>query len=603
MSHEVTDPNPSALWARALCEELARAGVRHVCISPGSRSTPLALAAVVHPDLHTHVILDERAAAFFALGLARASGAPAAMLCTSGSAGAHYLPALVEASQDGVALIAITADRPVTLMGCGAPQTIDQQGMFGRFVRASLHLETPQLTPLALRHLRASIARAVALSRAAAGGQPGPVHLNAPFEEPLEPTLIPNSIPDALRADAFAYRGRADGAPALHTTHAQAQARVDPALASDLAALLLGARRPVIVCGPLPPCDATRDALIQLAQVSGAPMLAEPLSQLRAGAHSDALILTSDSFLRARGWARKHGPDVVLRFGAAPTSKAYRLWREAHPSAREVLIDPHGMMRDPVQQAESLVIAPPELLARALSDALLEATSPPQLEGAWLAHIARAEQLSREAIAASVSDATLWEGAIARDVMRLATGALFVASSMPVRDLDTFADARPEPLAIYANRGANGIDGLVSTALGIATARGTHTTALLGDLAFLHDVGGLWAASTTRAALTIVVVNNGGGGIFSYLPIAGHDPAKFERLFLTPHQVDLSALATAYGIGYEAVQTRLGLAQALERARDAGGVRVVEARVDRDDSVARHRRLWAQLSATLEQQP
>lgn len=584
------DPNRNALWARLIIEELYHSGVRHVCISPGSRSTPLSLATVAHGGLEATVHLDERTASFFALGLARESGQPVALICTSGSAGAHYHPALIEAYYSRVPLIALTADRPEELMDCGSGQTIAQPGMFGPHVVASLALDPPVMDALNVRHVRHAIARVIARA-VGVSSQPGPVHVNVPFREPLEPVTVEGDVPDDV-----AHMARAGDGSALR--HVSAPKALAAAQLDALAAQLRAARRVAIVAGPTlghAPLEAAK--LHELAKRIGAPILADPLSELRHGPDASARICGHyDVFMRHEPWRRQTAPQLVLRFGMMPTSKVYRFWREAHPEAQEILVDPHAQAFDPVQQAQQLIVADPNLLVEGLLARIERNASDTTWNLRWIL----SEQAAREAVAQALDeDDALWEGYIARAVLKAAAPAqrVCIASSMPIRDIDAFGGVSEVPKVLLSSRGANGIDGLNATAFGVACAAQAPVISLLGDVAFFHDVGGLMAAYQAPP-VTIVVINNAGGGIFSYLPISAY-PEHFERLFLTPPQAKIEPIAAAYDLGYERVATRAQLERAL--ASEVTKSRIIEVIVDREDNVRRHRRCWQHVATKLEE--
>ena len=604
------DPNLNALWARAILEELVRAGVRHVCISPGSRSTPLTLAAASHPRLRAHSHIDERCAAFFALGLGKATGAPAALICTSGTAGAHYYPAILEAAHARVPLIALTADRPFELQGTGAGQTMEQKELFGRHVRMHLHLERPDVTGQALRHVRVCVDRACAAAMGRTGANaPGPVHINVPFREPLAPLPRPGQIPKNLLEDEpLGALGR-EQAPLVTISREPA-----PPAEADVEVLveaLRQARRPVIVCGPAEPIHGhIGAAAIALARAAGAPLLADPASGARRAPGAAGVAGScQDAYLRSEPWRATHAPDLVVRLGAQPTSKVYRFWREQHPQATEILIDPFGQLLDQPQQAARLITAAPEPLCQRVA----ARHERPGCDPEWRQAFVRAERVADEALEAALAEAgdSLWEGAIARDVAEAlpAEAALFAASSMPIRDLDTFARASDTPLEVLANRGVNGIDGLISTAMGVAAASARPCALLIGDVAFLHDVGGLLAASrgfdprSPEPDLTVVLVHNGGGGIFEHLPIAGISapgvPEHYERHFLTTHEVDFASVCRGYGVAHHLIEGRRALQDALAGCIGRPGVQVLEARVDLEENLARHRRAWDAVAAAL----
>ncbi len=570
----------NARLASTVVATLARGGLRHVVLSPGSRNTPLVLASLASAELRCHVVLDERAAGFVALGLARTLGAPVGLLCTSGSAGAHYLPALIEARASGVPIVALTANRPPELHGCGAPQTIEQEGLFGAHVVKACRLGPAE--PVTLAASATAVALAVAAAR---GPEPGPVHLDLAFREPLwEPGS--DSAPAAIAAGPRLLRAAPPPAPE----------------ALDALEALATRERGVIVCGPeasgAPPgaTSAFAQAAGALARRLGWPLLAEPSSGARFGAPEGApLVASYDALLRAPAFARAHPPEAVLRFGRLPPSGPLAEWLGA---AEETwLVDPAGRWLDPRHAARGLVAADP----LALCAALLERLRGGARDSAWLAAWQDAERRAAERLEAACAHG-LWEGAVARLVARaLPPGALLhVGNSMPVRDLESFAPARSEPLAVTVSRGANGIDGCIATTAGAALAWPGPVTTLLGDLTFLHDLGGLAAAVALGVSATLVVPANGGGGIFEFLPIARH-PRAFEPAFLTPQPIEVAAAARALGARYRRLETLQALEAAL--ATPDEGLRVLEVPIDRRENVARHRATWAAVAEALEPAP
>lgn len=586
----------------AFVDELARAGVRHACIAPGSRSTPLALTIARHPALRSWVHLDERSAGFFALGLARALGEPVALLCTSGTAAANFLPAIVEARSAGVPLLVLTADRPAELRDVGAAQTIDQNRLFGTHAKWFVEVGIPEATPELLRHARTLACRAVALAAAAPAG---PVHLNFPFREPLVP--VPVEPPPGLDDGALlAWRGRADGAPWVRVDDAPPVAT--PEVVRRLASDLRSARRPLLVCGPQ--YDAALAVpLARLAQRLGAPLLADPLSQLRWGAHERGAIVDGyDAALRDDAIAGALAPDLVLRIGALPTSKPLLQYLQRHAAARHVVVDA-TRWPDPALLAAEMIHADPRWLAESLGEAIGDGGAGGPADRSWLRRWREVDDATREALdahAASVCEP--FEGAALAEVAARvpAGGTLFVSSSMPVRDLDAFARGDARPLRVLANRGANGIDGVVSSALGAAAAcreRGEGPLVLvIGDIAMYHDMNGLLAAKLHGLAATIVVLNNDGGGIFSFLPQAAH-PEHFEQLFGTPHGLDFAPAAALYGARHHRVSSRQALGDAVTTATAAGGLHLVELRSERERNVALHRAAWEAVRAAIAARP
>src|SRR5829696_70566 len=551
-------------FARTLVDAWARHGVTDACLAPGSRSAPLALALAEDERIRVHVHLDERSASFFALGLARATGRPALVLCTSGTATANLHPAVLEAHHGRVPLVVCTADRPPELRDTGAGQTVDQVKLFGDAVRWFHEAEVPADRPDAGTAWRALASRAVA---EASGSPAGPVHLNLPFREPLVPT----------GDELVEAPGRSDDRP--WTASAPGVRAPSVEMLDALAHLVADRPRGLIVAGW--GARVRPSTVLRFAEVAGWPVLADPLSNLRV----PGTVAAYDPVLRVPGFADGHRPDVVLRIGGPTTNKPLVQWLDA--SVDQVLVDPDDAWLDPLHAVSGRMVADPELLLGALADAV-----DVMVDLEWVRTWSDADAAARAAIDALVDG---WdepfEGRIARDVVRAtpADGSLVVASSMPVRDVESFAAARDE-VTFHANRGVNGIDGFVSTALGIATASDGPTIALLGDLCFLHDSNGLLGAVDRGVDATFVVVDNGGGGIFSFLPQADM-PDHFETLFGTPQSVDVGALAAVYGIPVTEVGVPSELESALLAAVDRGGVQVLRVRTDRNVNVTRHRQV------------
>jgi len=617
--------------------ELHHLGLRDACISPGSRSTPLALAFARHGGFRVHVHLDERSAGYYAVGLARAASRPIALVCTSGTAVANWLPAVVEASMSAVPLLLLSADRPPGLRGTGANQTIDQVDIFGGFARWSVDAPLPAPGAGAARAWRSLAAEAVAR---AVGGHPGPVHLNLPFAEPLVPSgaavtlelsadggLTPGAVPvpDAPPApitlsERAAAPSPTDPDPAVDMSQsgsdwaaattptlperaaASSPTAPDPAVVEELAALIRATERGLVLAGGLPatPGAGGNSALARLATLAAWPLIAEPTSGLRTGPPAlEAGVL----LLGAGAFAATHVPDLTIQVGVTPTSRS--ALATSAGSRRLVVVTPPGAEADPGRAAWMTVRCDPVPLAAALADRLS-----PRSPTAWGRAWAEADRCAAGAVAAwmdGLGDEP-FEGRVARDVAaRLPDGALlFAGSSMPIRDLDAFMLPRTG-LRVVGNRGASGIDGSVSTALGLAAgaassspaagtrtlpgAGGTRTFALLGDLALLHDAGGLIWGARRGHDLVIVVVNNDGGGIFDIL-----DQARLpehEALFATPHGVEPAALAAAAGAGHHLVERAGELVTAVDRARAAGGVQLVEVRTERGRNAALHRAVAA----------
>jgi 2-succinyl-5-enolpyruvyl-6-hydroxy-3-cyclohexene-1-carboxylate synthase len=570
------------LWVGALTDGLVRGGVTQFVVCPGSRSTPLALAVARHPLARVWVHMDERSAGFFALGMAKRSGAPVALLCTSGTAAANFLPAVAEADLSRVPLIVLTADRPHELRDNGAPQTIDQVRLFGQAARWFSDLPTPEGAPELLRYAGAVAARAIAASL---GPAAGPVHLNLPFREPL--------VPDAaLLAELFA-----EATPPVQVE--RPLLTLPDAAVDGLASRLGRATRGLILCGPeCPPGLAS--LVTRLAARLGFPVLADPLSGVRCGPHHRSHVLSAyDAFLRDERFAAGYSPELTLRFGAMPTAKPLLQFLQRHPQCRTIVVDGGAGWREPTSLAAEQLRCDELWLCEALL-VRLEGAGPP--DDAWPQAWIAADAAAREAIVAALSgrEAISEPGVFAALAELLPAGAtLFVGNSMPVRDCDTFFPAAERPVTIMGNRGANGIDGLVSTALGATAAGARPLVMALGDLSLYHDSNGLLAAKLHGLSATVVLINNDGGGIFSFLPQAS-ERDQFERLFGTPHGLDFRPLAELYGARYTLAASWEAFRAAVGAGIAGEGLHIVEVRTERAENVADHRAIWPLVSAALQ---
>jgi 2-succinyl-5-enolpyruvyl-6-hydroxy-3-cyclohexene-1-carboxylate synthase len=589
-----------------MTEALVDGGVRDVVICPGSRSTPLALAIRSHEGLRTWVHLDERAGGFFALGMAAASRRPTAILVTSGTAAVELAPAVVEARYARLPLIALTADRPPEARDRGMPQTIDQDHLFGRFAKWFTELPLPEDGAGAAAHAGAIVARAVAVAQATPAG---PVQVNVPFREPLVPTgeLRATAGPAAgstARPAAGSASGSvmASGPPPVLT----GDRRLTDDRVAELATRVADAQRGVIVCGPLDR-PGFSGAVAGLAAATGFPILADALSNVRFGDHDrSAVIDRADALVRAPAFLDAHVPDLIVRFGATPTSRALLEWMAAG-AAGHIAVDDGGWT-DPVGLPMTMVDADPAALAASLAAAVVRQDGSNAGPGAWLASWRAAD----DAAATATRDwldrlAEPFEGEVF-DVLRatLPDGAILVAgNSMPVRDMEAFLGGGAGDLRCLGNRGANGIDGLVSTTLGMAAVADGPVVAVVGDIALLHDLNALVAATRLELSTTIIVVNNDGGGIFSFLPQASAArpevglPEHFEELFGTPHGIELGPLVRALGADHEVLSPR-GLAAAVPVSIGQPGVQVLEVRTERTRNVELHRDLQASVARAVE---
>jgi 2-succinyl-5-enolpyruvyl-6-hydroxy-3-cyclohexene-1-carboxylate synthase len=573
---------------QALVDELARCGMRHSVTSPGSRNAPIALTLAADERIDAVSVIDERAAGFMALGMAKASGLPVAVTCTSGTAAANLLPAVVEAYEARVPLIVLTADRPPELRDVGAGQAIDQLKLFGSAAKWFVEVGNGEPGRDWATHVRALACRTW---WTAGGGRPGPVHLNLPLREPLAP------VPEEL--NVLDWQGRDDGRPWVELREHSSAPDADDV--QQLAERLADTPRGAIVCGggaTPDACGRLAEAATRLASQCGWPILAEPTSGVRCGEHDGSHVVAHyDLLLRDEPFADRLRPDLVLRIGDMPTSKPLRGWLAG---VDQVLVDPHAAWNEPTRRAETLLHADPvracDALATALEARLAAGTGAAAASvGAWLAGWRAADTVVAPALEAA-SDPFEPKLYAALEPLLPDRALVFVSSSMPIRHLESHFPRSTKQIAFLANRGANGIDGVVATAAGAARATGRPTLLLIGEVALLHDVGGLLAARRAGIDLTILCSNNGGGGIFDFLPVAEHaDADAYERHIATPTGVDVAAVAALAGLAHHHAETAPGLATALT----APGPSLIELRTDRSHSLAASAAVMKRISAAL----
>jgi 2-succinyl-5-enolpyruvyl-6-hydroxy-3-cyclohexene-1-carboxylate synthase len=567
------------LGLRAFVDELVRCGLRDAITSPGSRSTPLVLTLAREPRLRATSHLDERSAAFFALGLAKATGIPAVLACTSGTAAANYAPAVIEAHEARVPLLVLTADRPPELRDVGAGQTIDQVKLYGSAAKWYFEVDDHPASAARVRWLRQLACRAF---YTAIDGRPGPVHLNFALREPLVPDE--DGVPDVDIAP-----GREGGRPWV--TRPLTLHSASPRLLEGLESELLTRPKIVVVAGRVERDPRLAETIAAFAERAGVPLLAEPLSGARRG---PAAIAHYDALLRDPEWAARHTPDLVVRFGDLPTSKPLRTWLAGSDGALQIAFDAESAWQDPAGVVATIVSADPRTTLETLTGKLPRKRK----DTSWLDGWHDADRAASRAIAEIVGPAGLNEPRVAAEIGALlpADATLVVASSMPIRDVETFFPTREAPFRVLSNRGANGIDGTVSTAFGVAAAGGGLTVLLIGDVALAHDVGGLLAASRLGLKLVIVLIDNDGGGIFHFLP-AAREGAEFVEHIATPHGLDFAHAAALYGVGYERAADVDGFRAALSRAVAAEHTTIVCVRTNREENVELHRRVWESVRA------
>jgi len=573
----------SHILLRAFVDELARCGMRHAVTSPGSRNSTLLLALAREPRIRAWSHLDERSGGFFALGLAKATGTPVAVTVTSGTAAAHLSPAVIEAHEARVPLLVLTADRPPELREVGAGQAIDQLKLYGTAAKWFFEVGTHDATPERLRWMRTLACRAY---WTAVDGRAGAVHLNFPLREPLVPG---GEIPPEPGAG-----GRAGERPWL--TRPRTAPRPTDGVVAQLAEEVGNRPNGVIVAGREERHPELPAAVTRFAQAAGYPLLADPLSGARTG---EAAIAHYDHLLRSEGFGTTHAPELIIRVGDLPTSKPLRGWLAANGDAVQIAFDPEGAWQDPDGVLSTLLTADATETLEAIRGKLGKQVI--RRDRGWLHDWQAADRTAAARIAGTLGVVGgLTEPRVSAELgTRLpAYATLFVGSSMPIRDVESFFPARPTQPRVLSNRGANGIDGTVSSAFGAAAAGGGPVVCLIGDVALLHDIGGLLASDRLGLNLVIVLINNDGGGIFHFLPVAGETDA-FEEHVATPHGLHTGRLASLFGLVHEPVIDAEAFRAALDRALVADGSTLIEVRTDRNENLELHRRIAAAVTEAL----
>jgi 2-succinyl-5-enolpyruvyl-6-hydroxy-3-cyclohexene-1-carboxylate synthase len=580
-------PNLNALWAALLVEELIRNGIDTFCITSGSRSTPLTVAAARHPRARQVVHFDERGAAFYALGYGKAALRPAALICTSGTAAANYWPAVAEAAMARVPMLLLTADRPPELTDAGANQAIDQVKLYGSYARWHVALPCPS-EEVPVESVLTAVDQAVYRSRWAV---PGPVHMNCPFREPLAPTESYRDYAATLRP----IRSWLDGS-APYTRYSIPQRVLDSEAESDLMGLINESGEKLVLVGPLRNIAETQ-AAAQLARALGWPVFADIASGLRSDRGTPAAIPCFDLLLRTEPVKARWRPDTVLHIGGAMTSKTLFDHLGAHPPRRYIRFLDHPGRDDPSHSTTYHVEADLIPLCRRLA-ALVKAPGNAEVLP-WLRDLSARAGKAVDGVLAQRQG--LSEPAVARLVFTMidGTSALFLGNSMPIRDMDLLAGQGGGPAAVFANRGASGIDGTVATAAGLAHALGRPVTAVLGDLALLHDLNSMALLHRTTHPVTVVAINNHGGGIFHFLPIAEYADV-FEKYFATPHTFSFEQTAASFGLGYSRTETIEQFQSACHEAWASGRSTIIEALTDRREHVELHRMIEASVAQAVE---
>src|SRR5690554_2824902 len=584
-------PNINTLWARALIDELARCGLRDICISPGSRSTPLVVQAFEHPAIRDHSIVDERAAAFFALGLAKATGRPVALICTSGTAAANYFPTVCEASEAGIPLIILSADRPAELQDCGASQAMDQHKLYGDRIRWFHQLAKPEASAPKLANLRSIACRAFAHAAA------GPVHLNIPFAKPLEPIEVAANSPDFVPAEflasaPIATMGRPDGRPYLQIS--SGLRTPEPTTVAAILTRIKAAKRPIILAG----ADARgldyREALRNFAEHIGAPIFAEPTSASRhweqRGTHilgAGDLLFSSPPYVAAKP---DETPDLIIRTRRAPLLWALQKWLRNLDAVEQIVVGPTLDLNDPEHFAAQQISCDERNFFEALNARLADGSQTISGSPRWVDSHRRRDAAAADTLNAQLLDITQLNSASIWDTLgqTLPEGAgIFVSNSMSTRHLDTYMCRASATLDVHFNRGLNGIDGIIATGLGLAMGRqykapndAVPTVIVIGDVALRHDLSALLMAAELGVEATVLVVDNAGGAIFDYLPITKFEKVH-ERHFTTAPPLSVEAMLPGAITRLEA-NTSEALKDALNESFGTPGLQVIHVKIDPD---------------------
>ncbi len=579
--------NRNSFWSELFTAQLSQSGIKYACISPGSRSTPLTLAFASNKKIKTFVNPDERSNAFFALGLAEHSGSPVAIVTTSGTAVAELYPAIIEAYQRRIPLIVCTADRPPELLNCGANQTINQENIFANHIRKFFNAGLPSLNESKLLKIKKIAAEAVEISLKK---NQGPVHVNFPFRKPLEPESFTDKI------DKHFYdKIRNINLPASFSTLPSVKQH------KKVMKAITGKSKGLIFCG----WDNYRSdfpkLLVKFSRISGFPIIADGISGLRFGKHSmQNIISNASAFLKSKAYGFLLEAEIILQFGSAPTSNIVLDFLKKS-QAEKFLINEYGDYKDPSRTARNIIkINPSEFLSELLT--VTKNVNHPRNNR--LNKIRQFEQLTEKIKEQNILNAEFpFEGRIIPEVLKSIppNSNLFVSNSMPVRDLDFFSSAMKKNIKIYSNRGASGIDGIISTAAGIAVKSKFPTYLVIGDLAFLHDSNGLNILQNQKIPLQIILIDNNGGGIFGMLPIA-KNKKYFEEYFQTPQTADFALLTKAHGGKYYRIKSWNMLKNTIFNYKYLNNFSVLHVKTNAEDSIALRKKYWEVLSGTIESQ-
>lgn len=557
----------------ALVDELSALNIQHVVISPGSRSTPISMLVNEHPKLKSYIAVDERGAGFFALGIAKSTKQPTVLICTSGTAASNYLPAISEAKESRIPLIVLTADRPHELRDIGAPQAMNQIGLYGSFVKQFIELAVPEASEAMYQYARTSINR---LFRSCMTAPKGPVHMNVPLREPLVPNFEIEDLFSAGKRKASA-----------HTMLTKTLATISKETTEEIVELFQRNRKGLLVCGPYVEEKALK-SIFGLGALLNFPVLCDPLSNGRSISDENNLVDTYDTFLRFEEIVDELDAEVIVRFGAMPVSKTFNQYVQKQKNCELIVIDEGDLWRDPTLKATRMISCDDFEFCNAVM-ATYQKTS--NLDNDWLNKWISINQKTKNGLQQAEQFDELFEGKIVQVLAKCLEedSTVFVSNSMPIRDVDTFLLSQSKRLRIACNRGVNGIDGTIATALGIAAA-GERVTLLIGDLSFYHDLNSLVLSKLHGLPLRVILVNNDGGGIFSFLP-QSKEEKHFEALFGTPLGLEFEHATSLFGGVHTKINNWFELEAAISQKND--GLHVIEIQTNRQENYDLHQKVWS----------
>jgi len=586
--------NKNILWTEAFSRELSEIGVKYACISPGSRNTPLTLAFANNKKIKTFIHIDERSSGFFALGIAKATGSPVVLVCTSGTATAEFYPAIIEAYQHRIPLIVCTADRPPELRNRGANQTINQNNLYKNHIRWFFDVGLPKTDLKSITHIKSAAEKAVYNSCIKSRG---PVHLNFPFRKPFEPDSYTDEISKSLNNFALTPLSSTEKVFAKKEKSISKQKWF-----TEVLNIVKKKRKGIIVAGPENFTPQFAEYCQKLSLRLGYPVFADGASQLRFGSHDKQNIISNfEGFLRSKCFSDKYKPEIILQFGRTITSKALDEYLNKCTAARYIVND-YGDCFDPSGKAKAALAYEPGLFCKSLL-AAADKYKVPAPDSDWTNKFIKAEEISDKVRDKIISKAKFpAESCIPEEVLNIIPDGtkIMMSNSMPVRDFDYFAPKIRKEITVFNNRGASGIDGITSTALGIASSGNSPTVLITGDLAFYYDLNGLLAAAKYSIPLVVILVNNNGGGIFEVLPISDYGKT-FKEFFITPHNLNFAAFVKAYNGSYYNAKNEAGFRKALKSAITAKKLTVIEIKTNAVKSLAIRRKFWAAVNSTLEQ--